>query len=264
MEKRVFLAIALSLLVLTGYQYLVPPVPTPAPASVAAPGASASATTSTTPASGAPTAFGAAPATMAPAPAINPAARDIVVDTDSIQAVFSTQGAVLKHWRLKHYNDNMGQPLDLIPVQVPAAFARPFSLSTSDAALTASMAAAVYQASAGDLSLGSNPGVLSFDYRDPASGLNVHKSFQFQPKAQPFVINVEATIDVAGAAKPVTIDLGPSVGVGYNEQGSRYGYPNQAVLSHAGKWSGQRPRTLRRPRRTRVRFVLWVSAITTS
>jgi len=242
MEKRVFLAIALSLLVLTGYQYLVPPVPAPAPSSTVASGSSPVATTSTTPASGAPAAVGAAPMTAAaPSPAINPAARDIVVNTDSIEAVFSTQGAALKHWRLKHYKDNIGQPLDLIPVQVPAAFARPFSLSTSDATLTATMAAAVYQASAGDVSLGANPGVLSFDYRDPASGLNVHKSFQFQPKAQPYVINVEATIDVAGAAKPVTIEMGPSVGVGYNEQGSRYGYPNQAVLSRAGKVD--RPKT---------------------
>lgn len=235
MEKRVFLAIALSLLVLTGYQYFFPstppPVATVAPAAAPEAGASAPAATSVGSAA-TPAAPVAAP--FVPTP-VDPSAREIVVETDSIRAVFSTQGAVLKHWFLKKHFDNYRQPLDLIPVQVPAGFAKPFSLSTTDAALTATMASAIYQPSAGDLSLGANPGVLSFDYRDATTGLNVHKSYQFQPKGQPYVMNVEASIDVAGTAKPVTIELGPSVGLGYNEQGSRYGYPNQAVLSRAGK-----------------------------
>jgi len=237
MEKRVFLAIALSLLVLTLYQTFVAPPATPAPpAATTVPSASPSPQAGTVPATTPGT-----PTVAIPAPVADPLARDITVDTESIHAVFSTQGAVLKHWHLKHFSDNAGQPLDLVPVQIPASMPRPFSLSTNDAAVTATMASAIYQASAGNLSLGNSPGVLSFDYRDPASGLNVHKSFQFQPKNQPYVINVEATIDVAGAAKPVTIELGPSVGVGYNEQGSRYGYPNQAVLSRAGKV--ERPKT---------------------
>ncbi len=232
MEKRVFLAIALSLLVLTLYQTFVAPPAAPTVPPVAA-------GQNTSPSSQGPAAAVAAPATtpevVFPVPVANPSARDITVDTENIHAVFSTQGAVVKHWRLKHYADNAGQPLDLVPVQIPASMPRPFSLSTDDPALTAAMASAIYEPSAGNLSLENNPGVLSFDYRDPATGLNVHKSFQFQPKGHPYLIDVEATIDVAGAAKPVTIELGPSVGVGYNEQGSRYGYPNQPVLSRAGK-----------------------------
>jgi YidC/Oxa1 family membrane protein insertase len=69
----------------------------------------------------------------------------------------------------------------------------------------------------------------------------VHKRFEFQPKGQPYVLNVDATIDVGGAAKPVTIDLGPSVGLGYNVQGSRFGYPNQIVQMRNGKVD--RPKT---------------------
>jgi YidC/Oxa1 family membrane protein insertase len=242
MEKRVFLAIALSLLVLTLYQaYLAPKTtPTPAPATV---------TEQQPPAAGAPPAnapvgtaapaIGASNAAVVPVP-VSPDARDIVVDTDSVHAVFSTQGAFLKHWQLKKYSDNDGQPLDLIPVQVPDTLAKAFSLTTDDASLTAKMAAGVYQPSAGDLSLGASPGTLSFDLRDPATGLNVHKRFEFQPKAQPYVLNFEATIDVGGAAKPVTIELGPSVGLGFNDQGSRFGYPNQVVYERAGKV--QRPK----------------------
>jgi YidC/Oxa1 family membrane protein insertase len=230
MEKRVFIAIALSLLVLTGYQaFFAPPPPTTAPA--AASGATGAATTAPAVVVPQPTAVA---ASSAPAVA-DPSARDIVVDTDEVRAVFSTQGAVLKSWKLKHHLDSYRQPLDLVPIEVPAAFARPFALATDDAALTKTMATAIYTASAGDLSLGANPGVLSFDYRDAATGLNVHKSFQFQPGGQAFLLNVEAAIDVAGAAKPVTIQMGPSVGLGYNEQGSRFGYPNQAVFEKAGK-----------------------------
>lgn len=228
MEKRVFIAIALSLLVLTGYQaFFAPPPPTTTmPATTT--GAAATAPAVVVPQ---PTAVA---ASSAPAE-VDQSARDIVVDTNEVRAVFTTQGAVLKSWKLKHHLDSHGQPLDLVPVEVPATFARPFALATDDAALTKAMASAVYTASAGDLTLGATPGVLNFDYRDPATGLNVHKSFQFQPKGQAFLLNVEAAVDVAGAAKPVTIQMGPSVGLGYNEQGSRFGYPNQAVHEKAGK-----------------------------
>ena len=234
MEKRVFLAIALSLLVLTLYQTFVAP-PAPPPPATATPAVTTSGAPSGSPAGAVPAPVVPTPAPAAAPPVVDPMARDIVVETDSVRAVFSTQGAVLKSWKLKHFSDNHGASLDLVPIEVPASMARPFSLSTTDAALTSAISSAIYHSSAGNLALGSRPGVLSFDYHDQASGLNVHKSFQFQSKSQPYLVNVEATIDVAGTAKPVTIDLGPSVGLGYNEQGSRYGYPNLAVFSRAGK-----------------------------
>jgi YidC/Oxa1 family membrane protein insertase len=236
MEKRVFLAIALSLLVLTLYQaFLAPPPPKtePAPAAVTEqqPPAAGTAPASAPAGTGAP-AVGASNAAVIP---VSPEARDVVVETDSIHAVFSTQGGVLKHWRLKKYLDESKQPLDLIPVQVPESVVKPFSLATDDANVTARIAAAVFQPSAGELSLGANPGSLAFDYQDPQTGLKVHKRFEFQPKSQPYVLNVEAAIEVGGTAKPVTIQLGPSVGLGYNEQGSRFGYPNQIVQERSGK-----------------------------
>lgn len=245
MEKRVFLAIALSLLVLTLYQTFVAPPP---PATTPQTQTTASTSTGTAAAVGAatPSPSGTPSASMA-APVADPTARDIVVETNHISAVFSTQGAVLKSWKLKKHTDNHAAPLDLVPVDVPDSLTKPFALSTTDAELTKVMRSVVYQSSnQSNLSLGDNPGVLSFDYHDPSTGLNIHKSFQFQPQGQPnvanpkgqpqpYVVNFEATIDVGGNAKPVTVDLGPSVGLGYNEQGSRYGYPNQAVLSRAGK-----------------------------
>ena len=184
MEKRVFLAIFLSFAVLAVYQtYFVPPPPPGADATAtsvqsqgaatptpAAPGAAATAATTT-------------PVAAAPAQA-DPTARDIVVETDTVRAVFNTQGAVLKSWRLLGYSDHTGEPLDLIPTDLPqGAFARPFTISTDDAAVSATLASAVYQVSAERLSLGSATGTLTFDYRDE-SGLAARKTFYFQPDGQ--------------------------------------------------------------------------------
>src|SRR5262245_42789789 len=133
MEKRVFLAIFLSFVVLAAYQaYFAPSPPqrsastppgavapgaTPSPAPGQAPGA-------TPPVEAAP-AGATAPPPMATTP-IDPAARDVVVETDSVRAVFTTAGATLKSWKLKKYLDHAGEPLDLVPVDVPGP--RPFTL----------------------------------------------------------------------------------------------------------------------------------------
>ena len=110
-----------------------------------------------------------------------------MVETDTVRAVFDTQGAVLKSWRLQGYSDHTGEPLDLVPRELPqGAFARPFTISTDDAAVSATLASAVYQVSAERLSLGSATGTLTFDYRDE-SGLTARKTFYFQPDGQAYV-----------------------------------------------------------------------------
>ncbi len=45
--------------------------------------------------------------------------RDVVVENPEVEAVFTTRGAVLKHWRLKRYLGADGKPLDLVPSGVP-------------------------------------------------------------------------------------------------------------------------------------------------
>ena len=98
MEKRAFLAIALSLLVLVLYQeWISRQYPTPPPQPPAE---------QKTEAAKAPTADSVAPSTPAeikPAPA--PAAKqiqDIRVETDNYIALFTNQGARLKSFKFKH------------------------------------------------------------------------------------------------------------------------------------------------------------------
>jgi YidC/Oxa1 family membrane protein insertase len=219
MEKRVFLAILLSFVVLAVYQVAFPPAKPAVPPAAAT---SASAT---------PDAASAAPSAPMPASAVSPApaaaalvadteARDVVVDTDKVHAVFSTKGATLKSWRLKGYLEG-GEPLDFVPADLPATSPRPFTMSTDDAALSQTLATALFRPSTVKLTLGSAPGQLSFEYRDE-SGLTARKTFYFQPEGKSYVLKVDASVDLHGTSKPVTLVSGPALGLGYQPDGSRH------------------------------------------
>jgi YidC/Oxa1 family membrane protein insertase len=234
MEKRVFLAILLCFAVLAVYQVIFPPAkPSPAAAAVATSAPitppAANDQSASAPASAA------APSTSDPvaAPLVaDAAARDIVVDTDAVHAVFSTAGATLKQWQLKRYLES-DAPLELIPQDVPANYPRAFAITTDDAALSKTLATALFRPSAASLTLGATPGQLTFEFKD-ASGLNARKTFYFQPEGKSYVLRVEAAIDVNGVSKPVTIASGPALGLGYQPDGSRH-VPVRAIHHLDGK-----------------------------
>ena len=77
----------------------------------------------------------------------------------------------------------------------------------------------MYQPSAEGLTIGKGTGTLTFQFRD-ATGLRVEKRFYFQPDGKRYLVNVEATVDVNGAAKPVTIHGGAGIGLGYSLNGA--------------------------------------------
>lgn len=229
MEKRVFLAILLSFVVLAVYQAVFPPVrPTTAIDAPAAAGAPPSAA----PEAPAAAAEAAVPVTPAVAPLVaDVAARDIVVETDAVRAVFTTAGATLKSWKLKNYLEG-GEPLELLPTQLPADVPATFSMATTDDAVSRTLASALFRPSADALSLGGAPGQLTFDYRDQ-SGLNARKTFYFQQEGKPYVLKVEAAIDQGGASRPVTVSSGAAIGTGH-EDGGFYHVPVRAVQHFNG------------------------------
>ncbi len=210
MEKRVFLAILLSFAVLAIYQSVFPPV-RPTPAAIDQPASAPQQAAAPAPAAPAPVAPTAAPIVA------DATAREVVVETDAVRAVFSTAGATLVSWQLKNYLEN-GEPLELLPTDIPAEVPRAFDISTNDPALSRTLATALYRPSADGLTLGSAPGQLAFDYRDE-SGLNVRKTFYFQPEGRPYVLKVEAAVDQGGASRPVTVSSGAVVGTGQEDGG---------------------------------------------
>ena len=221
MERRVFLAIFLSFLVLVVYQtWFAPPPPPPQAAqqtpagATAAPGAGATPTPAVAPSE-------AANVPTSHALVGDTSARDITVDTDAITAVFNTRGGVLTSYRLKQYRDHEGQPLELLPQGLSGEWAgKSFALATDDQKESATLATALFKPSADSLSLGKEPGTLTFEYRDDA-GLSARKTFYFQPDHQAYVINLEASVDVNSTPRPVTIKFAPGIGLGYNPDGSR-------------------------------------------
>lgn len=129
--SRTLLAIALSFLILLGYQYLfVPPQPAqpPAPATPVEQTQSAPAET--------PAVDGGT--TLATAVAVDPKARDITVDTPLYTAVFSEQGGTIKSFRLTQYRSGSAKdsgPMELVATDNPAA--RPLQFSIGNGAGTA-------------------------------------------------------------------------------------------------------------------------------
>lgn len=228
MERRVFLAILLSFIVLFGYQSFFAPKPIEAPPATQAPVEGAPAATAPGPAAIATPppepAAGAAPAPLV----ADTTARDIPVETDSVSATLSTRGAAITSWKLKHYPGEDGQPLDLVPADLPAGAARPFTLETGDAARDALLASALFKPSADRVDSGGD--TLAFEYRD-ASGLVARKHFTFNAGGQPYVIEMTASVEQNGTPVPFKVAFGPSLGVGWNSTGSSYYYPSVAILS---------------------------------
>lgn len=230
MERRVFLAILLSFVVLFGYQSFFAPKPIDAPPATQAPAEGAPAAAAPGPAAIATPPAGPA-AVDAPAPLVaDTTARDIPVETDSVSATFTTRGAAITSWRLKQYPGEDGQPLDLVPADLPAGAARPFTLETGDAARDALLASALFKPSADRVDPGGAGETLAFEYRD-ASGLVARKHFTFNAGGQPYVIEMTASVEQNGTPVPFKVAFGPSLGVGWNSTGSSYYYPSVAILS---------------------------------
>jgi YidC/Oxa1 family membrane protein insertase len=149
MEKRVFIAILLSFVVLAGYQAMFPP-PEPQKTTASqppAPGGSAApspAPTTPAPAATAPAAERAPVEAPAGPPAAapvtgDPPEREIAFENGSVRAVFSNRGGVIKSWRLKKYLNAAKEPLELVPHDVPPGLPKPFTLSVEDPAITAAV-----------------------------------------------------------------------------------------------------------------------------
>jgi YidC/Oxa1 family membrane protein insertase len=201
MERRVFIAIVLSFLVLYFYQtYVAPPPPSPKPAaSSSAPAAPAAAPPSN---NNAPSAPASTPQPTAAVPTGPPepkavvsdtAEHEITVETAKVTAVFTNRGGRLLHWRLKDYRDNRGEPVDLVPSGLSASEALPFSLRVADDPnLTSRLNNALYRVSdGGRVDATQSPASVTFEFED-AAGLRVRKDFRFDPANYVVALSVDA------------------------------------------------------------------------
>ncbi len=116
MEKRVLIAVLLSIAVMYGYSFLVTPPPRSKTAQTQKPvQQQLSAVKAVT------------VSTVSPAqpPVVSPGTKDVVVDTDLYRAVFSTNGATLKKLSLKKYKTTTApdsKPIAMIDESIPENF----------------------------------------------------------------------------------------------------------------------------------------------
>ena len=226
MERRVLLAISLSFLVLFLFQRFVLPPPVPQNESAPAPAAASEPGSTTTPAvTGA--AASAAPASSAPgspaspeAPATavtigEPAAREVVIETAKVRAVFTNKGARLVHWILKEYRNDNGTPLDLVPAGAGSNPVRPFTITVDDQALSARINDALYK-----VTVNGGPAAEMVDATGAAQavvfeaagadGLMVRKTFTLEPRS--YVVSMNTLVQMGSQRLNPVIHWGPGLG----------------------------------------------------
>ena len=142
-------------------------------------------------------------------------AREIVVETSKVRAVFSNRGAKIVHWILKEFRDNAGQPLDLVPGDAGDATVKPFTLIVDDQAISARLNEAIYRVTvngspvADKVDATASPQTIVFEAA-ASDGLNVRKSFSLEPTS--YVVNFSTTVQVGQEELNPTIQWGPGLG----------------------------------------------------
>ncbi len=228
-ERRLLLAVALSLVVLTAYSLLFAPAPPPpAPAATPKP----------------PTAAGPSPGVVAtPAPqAEKPPAtaraessatipevadereRRVEVAAPTYSVAFTNRGARLVSWALTRHLDARGRPEEMVAAQ--STTVRPLDVETGDAELDARLRSALFRPSTLELQVrGEAPQELRFDYA--GGGVSAEKRMRFRESG---LVAIGVSVSRAGQPLPVRLLWGPGLGNPTPEERDVRGYTEpQAV-----------------------------------
>jgi YidC/Oxa1 family membrane protein insertase len=213
MERRIFLAVVLSFIVVYAYQaLLIPPVP---PASERARGAEDVRAPGDPPPEQTPP-VGADRSRRDEQARVDDQARaidqtrvgetserDVVIETALVRAVFTNRGGRIREWFLKAYAENAeGRPVNLVPSDPPPGTQLPFSLRVDEGDITPTLNNALYKATVDGTQV-------IFDYEN-AAGLRVRKEFRLDP--QSYVITFTASVQQGDRALNPFVQWGPGLG----------------------------------------------------
>ncbi|MBI4457285.1 MAG: membrane protein insertase YidC [Acidobacteria bacterium] len=225
MEKRLLLAVAISVAVLLGSQALLrkfypppssPPTKTEPDVEIAP---------KSTP----------APVAVLPSlPEIEGAHRTLVIENGEYRAVVDNQGAVLKSFQLKKYKSKSGGSLELIPQKLPPESSSPLALEVPEnSALTQRVKQAVYQVYIDKVPVEESrfvpPVELTFLYRDDE--IQVQKVLRFY--AAQYSLEIAAQVWAQGNQQKVVFVLGPDIGTEAEEGESDF-QGRQVAVNVAG------------------------------
>jgi len=206
-ERRLLMAVALSLVVLTAYSYLFAPPPRPQPSpGTRRPSGPVPATAEAPP----PPSVGSVP----PSPLRTPEARvtdarerRVEVSGRDIVLAFTNRGARLLSWQLRHFLDGRGRPEEMVQASVTGP--RPLDIETGDAELDARLREALFEPSGEGLVIGERePVTLVFRFSD--GEVAAEKELTFQPRG--YLVAVRASVRRGGQPLAARLLWGPGVG----------------------------------------------------
>jgi YidC/Oxa1 family membrane protein insertase len=229
-ERRLLLAVALSLVVLTAYSLLFAPAPPP---SSPAGAPSAAATPSPAPAEAAPTPVPrvaeSRPTGTVPSVA-DERERRVEVVAPEYSVAFTNRGARLVSWTLARHLDARGRPEEMVPARGTGV--RALDVETGDEALDARLRQALFLPSAEAVAVADRePATLRFTYAD--GGVEAEKTVTFRARG---LVAVTASVKRDGQPLPRRLVWGPGIGNATAEERDVRGYqePDGVALLPTG------------------------------
>jgi YidC/Oxa1 family membrane protein insertase len=226
-ERRLLLAVALSLVVLTAYSLLFAPARPPSGPAVpqaAAPTSTPEAPPETVPVGGPP-----APGPRKAAAVIaDERERRVEVNAPEYTVAFTNRGARVVSWTLSRYRDSRGRPEEMVPATGPGV--RPLDIETGDPALDARLREALFLPSAEAVPVATEAQALRFRYSD--GDVSAEKALVFRPAGL-----VDVTVSVESGGRPVSrrVLWGPGVGNPSPEEREVRGYQEPRGVALAGR-----------------------------
>jgi len=227
-ERRLLLAVALSLLVLTAHSLLFPSAPPPRPP---APAASQPAATPMPAEAAAPAAAG----TLAPSASTLPTVADarerrVEVAGPDFTVAFSNRGARLVSWTLGRYKDARGAPEEMVPAA--GAGIRPLDVETGAADVDARLREALFRPSAETVPVAAGgTGALRFEWSD--GQIEAEKSLEFAASG---LLTLRVRVKQQGRELPARVLWGPGIGNPSADERKVQGYlePSGVALGPGG------------------------------
>ncbi len=206
MNKRILIAILLSVAVLVAYPFIVPAPKTPKsdqPASQVVEQPDAEKT-------GKPLSA----AELLPVKGeVSTEERTITIDTDLYKAIFTNKGGVIKHWELKKYWMDISRQKSIILFdpgkEIVAAY--PLGVSVQNIELNNKVKDGLYSIEGSDLKLnaGNPSGSLVFTLIDPNSGKGFKKTFTFHNDTY----NVDVDVIPVNITESYAVSTGSNFGI---------------------------------------------------
>ena len=229
MERRAFVAILLSILVVLGWNYLFPkpdPVVDPDAAAVQAAAGELPAED--------PSALDDRPSSDpdAPAAAVSDATaaaseRTLRIQTDLVDVTFTNRGARATSWRLKDYMNRSGEPLELLPSYADGGESGLLGIALETERMTRRLQDALFESETDE---GADGPIARFRWSDGQS-LEVEREFRFDRDTYSIDV-VQRVVD-----RGVEADSGVVIGPGFGAQEKSSGRSRFYSQSSGGLWA---------------------------